>query len=116
MIRNCSYLYLLAAVAGHTLTRAIFDTLDVDNNNHLSAAEIDRGVRDLMKEDDDMDCVTIAVAKKVAREMSPDETISMWDFEARALAATQGLTDPNSESAYHFDESENQSLASKQSP
>jgi len=106
------------AVTGHSLTRAIFDTFDVDNNNYLTAAEIDRGVRELMKEDLDLqlDCVTIAVAKKVAREMSPHETISMRDFEARALAATRGLTDPNSDKAFHFEAAENKALMNEQFP
>ena len=91
------------AVTGQTLTRAVFDTLDVDNNNTLTAAEIDYGLRELTKEGDYVDCVTIAVAKKVAREMGPHEKISMRDFEARALAAMQGLTDPNSDKAYFYE-------------
>lgn len=91
---------------GHTLTRAIFDTLDVDNNNRLTAAEIDQGLRELEREDKDLDCVTIAVARKVAREMSPHESISMQDFEARALAASEGLEDPNSKYSYHYEAAE----------
>lgn len=79
------------------MTRAIFDSLDVDNNNNLTAAEIDNGLRELFKEDPDMDCVTMAVAKKIAREMSPNETISLQAFEERALAATKGWTNPNSD-------------------
>ena len=74
----------------------------MNNNNFLTAAEIDFGLRQLMKEDEHLDCVTVAVAKKVAREMSRGEQISMRDFEARALAATEGFTDPISDSAFHF--------------
>jgi hypothetical protein len=94
---------LSTAITGQTLARAVFDTLDVENNNRLTAAEIDYGLRELTKDGDYVDCVTIAVAKKVAREMSSFETISMRDFEARALAAMQGLTDPNSEKAYFYE-------------
>eukprot|EP00429_Kryptoperidinium_foliaceum_P012661 CAMPEP_0176034998 /NCGR_PEP_ID=MMETSP0120_2-20121206/17305_1 /TAXON_ID=160619 /ORGANISM="Kryptoperidinium foliaceum, Strain CCMP 1326" /LENGTH=391 /DNA_ID=CAMNT_0017368343 /DNA_START=23 /DNA_END=1199 /DNA_ORIENTATION=- len=104
------------AVTGHTLTRAIFDTLDVNNNNRLTAAEIDWGLRELMKEDEQMDCVTIAVAKKVAREMSPLESISMRDFEARSLAAMQGLTDPNSAAAYSYEAEHDHMILSEQFP
>lgn len=81
------------------MTRAIFDSLDVDNNNSLTASEIDRGLRELLKDNQDVDCVTVGVAKKVAREMSSNESISLVDFEARALAAASGLTDPNSKDA-----------------
>ena len=90
---------LLAAITGHTLTRAIFDSFDIDNNNSLTASEIDRGLRELLKEEQDLDCVTVGVAKKVAREMSSTERISLQDFEKRALAAAVGLTDPNSKEA-----------------
>ena len=100
----CTQPYLpVIAVTGQTLTRAVFDTLDVDNNNTLTAVEIDYGLRELTKEGDYVDCVTIAVAKKVAREMGPHERITMRDFEARALAAMQGLTDPNSDKAYFYE-------------
>lgn len=92
------------AVTGHTLARAVFDTLDVDNTNTLTAMEIDYGLRELAKEGEYVDCVTIAVAKKVAREMGPLEKISMRDFEARALSAMNGLTDPNSDKAYYYHE------------
>jgi hypothetical protein len=85
------------------LTRAIFDTLDVSNNNSLTSEEITFGLRELTKEDAHLDCVTVAVAQKVAREMSAFESISMRDFEERAMAATQGLTDPSSDkSTWHF--------------
>lgn len=83
----------------------------MDNNNSLTAAEIDYGLRELMKEDDQVDCVTIAVAKKVAREMSSRERISMRDFESRALAAMQGLTDPSSDTAYHYETQHEMMLA-----
>lgn len=93
------------AIKGHTLTRAIFDSLDVSRNKTLTAAEIDRGLRELFKDDEGkIDCVVAAVAKKVAREMSPYEVISMEDFEVRAMAATEGLTDPDAkESFFEFD-------------
>lgn len=95
------------AITGHSLTRAIFDAMDVDNNNSLTAAEIDYGLRDLLREDEPLDCVTVAVAKKVAREMEPHEKVSLQDFEKRALAATDQFTSPNAkESFFHFEEDE----------
>jgi hypothetical protein len=109
-------LILPLAVTGQTLIRAIFDTLDVDNNNSLTAEEINYGLRELTKEDKEFDCVTIALAKKVAREMSPRERISMRDFEARALAATQGLTDPNSEAVYQYEAMRETMLLNEQFP
>ena len=98
------------------MVRAIFDTLDIDNNNSLTADEISYGLRELQKEDKALDCVTIAVAKKVAREMAPHERISMRDFEARALAATQGLTDPNSEAVYQYEAVQETTLLNEQFP
>jgi hypothetical protein len=107
---------VIIAITGHTLTRAIFDTLDVDNSNSLTAFEIDNGLRELMKEDEHLDCVTVAVAKKVAREMSPYESISMRDFEERAMAASQGLTDPSTDkSSWNF-EQEHSFLMEEQFP
>ena len=113
---TCCYPSSMVAVTGQTLVRAIFDTLDVDNNNSLTAAEISYGLRELTKEDLEFDCVTIAVAKKVAREMSPYEQISMRDFEARALAATQGLTDPSTETVYQYEAVRETPLSYEQFP
>ena len=68
------------------------------------ALEIKRGLDELFKDDEHLDCVTAAVAAKVAREMSPHEQITMDDFEMRAMDASEGLTDPNAaESYFSFD-------------
>uniref|UniRef100_A0A7S1V3Z2 Phosphoglycerate mutase n=1 Tax=Grammatophora oceanica TaxID=210454 RepID=A0A7S1V3Z2_9STRA len=103
------------AITGHTLIRGIFESLDIDNNRDLSAAEIDRGLREYLKEDEKLDCVTVAVAKKVAREMSPRETISLQSFEERALAAAQGLTAPHAKESY-FDHDPGSMVLDEQFP
>ena len=85
---------------GGMLTRALFDALDADGDQTLTAVEIEHGLRELLKDEgggDNLDCVVMAVAKKIARDLSPNESISLADFEKRATEAYQGLEDPEEE-------------------
>lgn len=91
-----NYREVRKVIEGHQLTRAIFNFFDDGEGDlELTAAEIDRGLREFIRFDEDIDCVTIAVAKKVAREMRPNESISREEYENRALAATVGLSSPD---------------------
>ena len=85
---------------GGTLTRALFDAMDADGNRNLKAEEMLAGIRDLTKEDyengiNNVDCVVLALAKKIARELGPNEDISLEEFERRAENAYKGLEDPS---------------------
>ena len=77
---------------GGLLTRALFDAFDSDGDRKLTAEEINYGLREFNKEEH-LDCVVLALAKKIGREMSPHETISLEDFERRVTQVSEGLQD-----------------------
>lgn len=74
---------------GGTLTRALFDAMDEDNNGYLSSEEITAGLKVVYCERT-VDCAVSAVAKKIARELG-DKEISFEEFERQAAAAYDGL-------------------------
>lgn len=80
---------------GGLLTRALFDAFDADGSYTLTSEEIRFGLREFAKEEEEqqqpIDCVVFAMAKKIGREMAPDESISLRDFEARVTQALEGL-------------------------
>lgn len=82
---------------GGTLTRAFFDALDVSQKRALRLDDFERGLRELLQDDDvAVDCVVSNLAKKIVRELSitPDgatELITLADFERRAAEAIAGL-------------------------
>lgn len=83
-----------AVQTGGTLTRALFDKFDTDNDRAVTAAEIDAGLIELLKDDEHPpDCVVVGVAKQIARELGPNEKMSLAEFEHRAMRASQGLHD-----------------------
>eukprot|EP00547_Thalassionema_nitzschioides_P000493 CAMPEP_0194206368 /NCGR_PEP_ID=MMETSP0156-20130528/5429_1 /TAXON_ID=33649 /ORGANISM="Thalassionema nitzschioides, Strain L26-B" /LENGTH=285 /DNA_ID=CAMNT_0038932887 /DNA_START=311 /DNA_END=1168 /DNA_ORIENTATION=+ len=93
-----NYREVKKVIEGQQLTRAIFNFFDDGQGDlELTAAEIDRGLREFIRfaGDEALDCVTIAVTKKVAREMRPNESISRQEYEERALAAAMGLSNPD---------------------
>mmetsp|Transcript_23194 Transcript_23194/g.69750 ORF Transcript_23194/g.69750 Transcript_23194/m.69750 type:complete len:403 (+) Transcript_23194:226-1434(+) len=74
---------LKSAVApGGLLTRALFDALDADGDRSLTVAEIERGVRRLLKDD----VVVAGVVKNIVRrlDLKDDGTCTMEDFERSA--------------------------------
>lgn len=83
---------------GGLLTRALFDAFDSDGDRKLSAEEIRFGLREFAKEQmKQVDCVVLALAKKIGREMSPHETITLEDFELRVTQALQGFQENSAE-------------------
>lgn len=82
---------------GGLLTRALFDAFDSDGDRKLTAEEIRFGLREFAKEEEEahhpVDCVVLALAKKIGREMAPDEAITLEDFELRVTQAVQGFQD-----------------------
>ena len=75
---------------GGMLTRAIFDALDTDGDRILTAEEIRYGLRQFA-EDMHLDCVVLALSKKIAQEMAPHESIAPEEFERRVTTAYEGL-------------------------
>lgn len=80
---------------GGMLTRAIFESWDLDGNRELSASEIEAGIRNHLADEYPSaayDTATIAVAKKLLREISAVKgaTVSLEEFERRAA---QGVAD-----------------------
>ena len=76
------------------LTRALFDAMDVTQDKALCRAEIEAGVRELMRDSEhetQSDCVVIGLAKKLARELGENETITLQEFERRTALAYEGL-------------------------
>jgi bisphosphoglycerate-dependent phosphoglycerate mutase family 1 len=77
---------------GGTLTRALFDAMGATEDLRLSGAQLESGVRELMKDNSESDCVVIGVAKQIAREIGPNDIIHIKEFERRAAQAYEGLT------------------------
>ena len=83
-----------AVSTGGMLTRALFDAMDVTQDKALCRAEIEAGVRELMRDSEhetQSDCVVIGLAKKLARELGENETITLQEFERRTALAYEGL-------------------------
>ena len=76
---------------GGLLTRALFDAMGAGRDLKLTGAEIDAGVRELMKEGKNADCVVVGVAKKIARELAPSDIIGIKEFERLTKEAYEGL-------------------------
>ena len=68
---------------GGTLTRALFDAMGAGPDLTLTGAELEAGVKELLKEEhsEKLDCVVIGVAKRIARKLSPDDVIHIAEFE-----------------------------------
>ena len=88
------YAVRTAVNPGGTLTRALFDAMGACRDLKLSGAQLEAGVRELMKDDEagPSNCVVVGVAKQIAREIAPDEVIHIREFERRTHEAYQGLT------------------------
>lgn len=70
-----------AVAPGGVLTRAIFDAMGAGKDLTLSGAELEMGLKELEKDDAaPIDCAVIAVAKRLARKLSPDEKIHFKEF------------------------------------
>lgn len=82
---------------GGMLTRAMFDAWDTDNDRRLTVAELEAGIGGLVKEYSNkrLDCVVLAVAKKICRELDMEcklnGSIDQKEFERRASEAFRGL-------------------------
>mmetsp|Transcript_11278 Transcript_11278/g.17449 ORF Transcript_11278/g.17449 Transcript_11278/m.17449 type:complete len:405 (+) Transcript_11278:179-1393(+) len=83
-----------AVQSGGILTRALFEKFDKDNNRKVTVSELNAGLNELLKDDEHPpDCVVLAVAKEIAREMSHGEEITLSEFERRAMLASKDLHD-----------------------
>ena len=78
---------------GGMLTRALFDAMGAGRDLTLTGAELEQGVRELMKDDgaQPSNCVVIGVAKKIARELAQDDEIHISEFERLTKEAYEGL-------------------------
>jgi 2,3-bisphosphoglycerate-dependent phosphoglycerate mutase len=101
MISNENHGAVRQAIAkGGTLTRALFDAMasndfSLPTRLEITGAELEAGVRELMKDGNASvatDCVVVGVAKQIAREIGPHETIHVSEFERRTQEAYEGLT------------------------
>jgi 2,3-bisphosphoglycerate-dependent phosphoglycerate mutase len=83
---------------GGSLTRALFAAMasqdfTVPTRLEITGAELEAGVRELMRDSAvAMDCVVVGVAKQIAREIGPHETLHVSEFERRTQEAYEGLT------------------------
>ena len=85
-----------AVMPGGTLTRALFDAMGACKDLYISGAQLELGVRDLMKDDNRVtDCVVMGVAKQIAREMAPQDRIHISEFERKTREAYEGLAFKN---------------------
>ena len=66
--------------------------VNTDNNDSLTRQEIENGLSDLLKDDEHPpDCVVIAVAQKIAREMGSGCTVTLEEFERLTLQSYEDL-------------------------
>ena len=88
---------------GGLLTRAFFDSFDRDGDRLVSAEDVRLGLREILKEEEDhhIDCVVLALAKKISREMSPHEKITPEEFEHRITFAYEGLQTAQEDAFFH---------------
>jgi len=79
---------------GGILTRALFDAMGAGKDLYITGAQLEQGVRDLMKDEGagPTNCIVIGVAKQIAREMAPDDVLHIRDFERKTQEAYEGLT------------------------
>ena len=82
---------------GGTLTRALFDAIGSSDFTaptklEITGAELEAGVRELMKDSAVADCVVVGVAKQIARELGPNDVIHLAEFERRTQEAYEFLT------------------------
>lgn len=84
---------------GGLLTRALFDALDARGTRRLTSEDINRGLHDLLRDEEEGDIppdwVVVALAKKIGRELKPGEYITLQEFERRAAEAYMGLQLPH---------------------
>ena len=80
-----------AVSRGGTLTRALFDAMGAGKDLTITGRELERGVRDLLKDGPAVDCVVMGVAKRVARKLSPDDVIHISEFEKLCQEGAEGL-------------------------
>ena len=95
-----------AVQPGGLLARAFFDAWDEgrkddEGNSILTAAQMEKGLKELIKENPNLDCGVAAVTKKIVRELSKSEndTITMPEFlrrvtEVQVDLETQEIVEP----------------------
>lgn len=82
-----------AVDTGGTLTRALFEAMgSCPKDRILTGAQLEAGVRELMQDDLHTNCVVVGVAKEIARDIGPNDTIHINEFERKAREAYEGLT------------------------
>lgn len=83
-----------AVDSGGILTRALFDAMGGCQDLYITGAQLEAGVRELMKDDGygTTNCVVMGVAKQIARELAPEEKIHIKEFERRTQEAYDSLT------------------------
>ena len=79
---------------GGTLTRALFDAMGADRDASVTGADLEAGVRELMKDSGSgpVDCVVMGVAKEICRNIAPDDVIQFREFERRTREACEDFT------------------------
>ena len=91
-----------ALSSGGMLTRALFESLDVERKGRLTAAEFEAGIKALVADHaEHVDCVVVGVAKKIAREsVTPNCSVSLREFEELTANAVSEL---NAEAYIDYD-------------
>jgi hypothetical protein len=84
------------------LTRALFEAFDVKRANRLTAVDLQQGLQELLREEEDADAipadwVVVGLAKKICRELAKGEYITRDEFERRAAEAYMGLQQATTE-------------------
>lgn len=82
-----------AVQRGGTLTRALFDAMGASPDLTVSGRDLEWGVRELISDNAmQHDCVVVAVAKRIARKLSPTDRIHISEFEALCQEGVDGLS------------------------
>ena len=107
LVSSCNHRAVREAIRpGGMLTRALFEAMDMDGNGALTVRELETGIRELLREDRysskniNIDCVVLNVAKKIAREIPENATITLKEFEQLAEDAYRTLPRPSRENFF----------------
>jgi len=97
LLSPCNLTRVQTAVKpGGQLSRALFNSLRVGGEKHLTATQLESGLRELLKENDGtVDCAVAALGKKLVRETSfrKNQTWTREEFEDRAAQVWSELHD-----------------------
>ena len=92
MLSSENHMAIRQAISrGGLLTRALFDAMGAGPDLTITGADLEQGVKQLIKDSPNLDCVVIGVAKRIARKLQPDDVIHIKEFEQMCREGTEAI-------------------------